>query len=166
MLKKILFAIGLSLSLTQYANAKPASASSVEKLIKITNTEAEFKKSIQLEEKATYELVNNVIAEQKDNLSPKQLKALNNVNKDMSELFTKFYTWEKIKPEIINVYTQVYSQDEVDAMIKFYEAPLGKSILSKSPLINEKNAEIMEKQMKEISPAFTKILSDAVNSVQ
>jgi hypothetical protein len=44
----------------------------------------------------------------------------------------------KIKPEIISLYTEFYTEEELDTFLSWYKSDVGKSILTKTPIITEK----------------------------
>jgi len=54
------------------------------------------------------------------------------------ELYCKFTTPESLMEYFIAVYTESYTEEELDAMIAFYSTPAGKSITRKSlPVVRE-----------------------------
>ena len=64
-------------------------------------------------------------------------------------------SWKALEPVIRKVYAQVFSKQEVAAMIAFYSSPEGASILKKSP-------QAMTLTMQEMQP----LMVDAVNKVK
>ncbi len=48
------------------------------------------------------------------------------------ELYCKFATPESLLEYFVPVYTEKYTEEELDAMIKFYSTPEGQSIVKKS----------------------------------
>jgi hypothetical protein len=45
---------------------------------------------------------------------------------------------EKMRPLFVQVYSEVYSDDEIDAMLAFYESATGRAMVKKQPLIMSK----------------------------
>jgi len=60
-------------------------------------------------------------------------------------LTLRHLSWEALEPVIRKVYAQVFSKQEVDAMIAFYSSPEGASILKKAP-------QAMALSMQEMQP--------------
>ncbi|HCE45666.1 MAG TPA: hypothetical protein DET40_19155 [Lentisphaeria bacterium] len=54
------------------------------------------------------------------------------VSPEDRELYCKFATSESLMEYFISVYTEGYTEQELDAMIAFYSTPEGKSIVRKS----------------------------------
>lgn len=58
------------------------------------------------------------------------------------KLFQKYATPESLMELFIPVYIEMYSDEELDAMIEFYSSPAGKSIISKSQDVINRLREI------------------------
>ena len=41
--------------------------------------------------------------------------------------------WDKLKPELVKIYTTNFTEPELKDLIAFYESPLGKKVLEKMP---------------------------------
>ncbi|MEM4247765.1 MAG: DUF2059 domain-containing protein [Candidatus Nanoarchaeia archaeon] len=58
------------------------------------------------------------------------------------KLFQKYATPESLMELFIPVYIEMYTDEELDAMIEFYSSPAGKSIISKSQDVINRLREI------------------------
>ena len=54
----------------------------------------------------------------------------------------KNLSFEKLKPEFIRIYTDAFSQQEIDDMIEFYQTPTGKKTIELMPDLMGQGAEI------------------------
>lgn len=61
---------------------------------------------------------------------------------------------EKMRPVIVQVYSEVYSDDEIDAMLAFYESAAGRAMVTKQPLI-------MSKVMAALMPEIQRLAKEA-----
>ena len=75
------------------------------------------------------------------------LKKSKTVNKDVN--------WDNLKSQFVNLYADIFSAEELDALIKFYESPTGGKLIDKQP-------EIQQKSMALISPQQTAAATSAV----
>lgn len=41
--------------------------------------------------------------------------------------------WNKLKPKMVDLYTQTFTEQELKDLVKFYESPLGKKVLREMP---------------------------------
>lgn len=75
------------------------------------------------------------------------------------------YSWEKIKPSYMKIYTETFSQDEIYGLIDFFSSPVGKSYLKKMPEADMKLmapfAEMMQDYYPKMKAAVIKTLDDA-----
>ena len=63
------------------------------------------------------------------------LKKSKTVNKDVN--------WDNLKSQFVNLYADIFSAEELDALIKFYESPTGGKLIDKQPEIQQKITEIL-----------------------
>lgn len=64
----------------------------------------------------------------------------------------------KIYEKMINVILSVYGEDEIDAMISFYQTPIGQSVLSKNEVLGRRMTLIGLDLGQDIDQALEKIL--------
>ena len=69
--------------------------------------------------------------------------------------------WEKLKPQFTRIYTETYTQEEVDGLIAFFNSPSGKAYLAKMPQLTQQVMQFMQSYMAEIMPKMQQIARDA-----
>jgi hypothetical protein len=52
--------------------------------------------------------------------------------------------WEKLRDQIADIYVQVFTEDELNELIRFYQSPVGQKLLEKTPEIMQKSVEIVQ----------------------
>ena len=62
-------------------------------------------------------------------------------------------SWPALEPIMARVYAQVFSKEEIEAMVAFYGSPTGASILRKSP-------QAMALSMQEMQPLMQQLMQD------
>ncbi|MEI8245260.1 MAG: DUF2059 domain-containing protein [Lentisphaerota bacterium] len=72
------------------------------------------------------------------------LKKSKTVNKDVN--------WGNLKDQFVNLYADIFSAEELDALIKFYESPTGRKLIEKQPEIQKKIAQLLRNQKTVLSP--------------
>jgi len=77
------------------------------------------------------------------------VQALNDPNfrryEDIYRTFLQEYvTWNRLKPQFVELYTQEFTEEDLDVMIAFYETPTGRKTVEKSPLMLIRVAEIAQ----------------------
>jgi len=72
------------------------------------------------------------------------LKKSKTVNKDVN--------WDNLKSQFVNLYADIFSAEELDALIKFYESPTGGKLIDKQPEIQQKITELLRNQKPVLPP--------------
>jgi len=75
-------------------------------------------------------------------------------------------SWEKMEPEYIKLFSEVYTEDELKAIVEFYKTPAGQSMLKKQPLLMQKSMVISQKQMQALMPEIQKMSQEFKDSIK
>ncbi len=63
----------------------------------------------------------------------------------MDKFFAKYMSYDVVKPLFVKSFSDVFTIEEVDALIKFYKTDTGKMLVKKQPvLVNKMNTMVME----------------------
>ena len=76
----------------------------------------------------------------------------------MIELITNTVNWDKIKPQMTDLYVSNFSENEINDMLAFYRSPTGKKFVEKMPVIMQKSMEIGQKQSRTMIPKLNRLL--------
>ncbi|MCW8157565.1 DUF2059 domain-containing protein [Stutzerimonas stutzeri] len=68
--------------------------------------------------------------------------------------------WDKLKPDLVALYTSQFSETELNQLIDFYQSPLGKKMLTKLPELNARSAQITQTKLEGAVPEVNKLLAD------
>lgn len=87
---------------------------------------------------------------------------------EFKDLLTSTIGWEFVEGEMFKIYEKLYTEDELDQMIKFYSSDLGKKILTTQEDINAMkmyfvNGKLQDHQQ-ELSNILTKVESMPFNN--
>jgi hypothetical protein len=58
----------------------------------------------------------------------------------------------KAKPAMVKVYTDSYTEEEIDGILAFYKSPAGKALLQKMPEVMQRMAPVMIQMMNDMQP--------------
>lgn len=139
-MKKLLFAVAftmvaqLSIAQTTVKPANSAAKQDAVKLLDLSGANAQY-------EVAINQIVKNVPAE-------KQAEFKKEVIASMSGLTDK----------IADIYVAEFTHDDIKAMIKYYESPVGKKAASKTGVLAEKAQEIGMEWAQTLQPIIMKYL--------
>jgi hypothetical protein len=71
-------------------------------------------------------------------------------------------SWEKMRPQYVKLYSDTFSDEEIDGLAAFYESPAGKAMLEKMPVLMAKSMSIAQDILKEIAPQIQQIVKDSL----
>jgi len=93
-------------------------------------------------------------------LKGKDLQNMEEFNRSMMELVSRELSWENLKVPFINIYAESFTTEELDAMIKFYESPIGKKLLDKQPELQQKAMQLVQSIMMRLMPEMEKMAKE------
>lgn len=68
--------------------------------------------------------------------------------------------WDKLKPDMVKLYTTTFSEAEMRELIAFYESPLGKKMLEKMPTLTSQSAQLTQGKLETAVPKVNQLLAD------
>lgn len=66
--------------------------------------------------------------------------------------------WERLQPSLVALYRQAFSDAELQAMVDFYESPVGRKMLRKLPDLNRRSAQLTQSRLENVAPEVTALL--------
>ncbi|MFI8740299.1 DUF2059 domain-containing protein [Stutzerimonas zhaodongensis] len=68
--------------------------------------------------------------------------------------------WEQVKPDLIKLYTETFTEQELSQLNDFYESALGKKMLTKLPELNARSAQVTQAKLQSAVPQVNKLLAE------
>jgi hypothetical protein len=127
------------------ASAAPPSPESVEKLLKVTDVE-KLTSSIQQQFDGMLKSAMTQAA-QGQPATPEEQEILDNFRKKSMAIFKDAISFDKIKGMYVQIYSESFTQDEINQLIAFYESPTGKMFVSKMPAVMQKSMGLVQQLM-------------------
>ena len=158
-----LFAVTVALlSFTTIARADDASKhAKARELLRLTYMEdrMEQKKAaaiLQMQSVAIQELVKLGHGKDKE-------KATSDLKQQLDAVVSSRYDWSKWEPAYEQVYVDVYTEQELDGIIAFYQSPVGQAFLSKTPQTTSEILDFANQQLDLMVPQIRQIIHDYVS---
>lgn len=146
------------------AFAQQASKESVKELLKITKSEQLID---QMSEQMNMMMSSSIEQmTQGQNLTTKQELAIINYSQELTKIMQQDLTWAKLEPDIIKIYAEEFTQEEINGMLEFYKTPVGQSTINKMPIIMQKSMQIGYKQMDTITPKIMQAVEKLQKKMQ
>ena len=150
-MKRVLTTIVLLFSLTTMARADEASRRvKVAQLIEVMHLSAMTDQMMALMKAQVSDMRKMFPSD--ETMTPEQEKLVQEFSEKSMDLAIKTMGWKALEPDIIDIYAKNFSDDEVDAMLKFYSSPVGQSVLSKMPQMTTAMMTVVQQKMVTLQP--------------
>ncbi|HEX5841832.1 MAG TPA: DUF2059 domain-containing protein [Pseudomonas sp.] len=73
--------------------------------------------------------------------------------------------WDKLKPDMVKLYTSNFSEQEMRDLIAFYESPLGKKVLEKMPTLTAQSAQLTQSKLEGAVPKVNQLLAEMTSKL-
>lgn len=68
--------------------------------------------------------------------------------------------WDKLKPDMVKLYTSNFNEQEMKDLIRFYESALGKKVLEKMPTLTAQSAQLTQGKLEAAVPKVNQLLAE------
>jgi hypothetical protein len=99
-------------------------------------------------------------------LNAKQQAIFDRFRKDVAAMMAEGLKWETLEPIMIRIYTETFTEKELNDMIGFYRSPSGQALIAKQPQVLQKSMELMQARMITLSPRIQAMEKDVLAQLQ
>jgi uncharacterized protein len=78
----------------------------------------------------------------------------------MTPIIQERMSYAKLKPEYVRIYSEVLTEDEVSASLRFYKSPEGQSLLKKMPQLMNRSMEVGQKAFADLMPDIQRVMEE------
>lgn len=149
-MKKIIITLAavLSFSSSVLADSLETKQQLVEQLIEVSDARYQYEMAI--------DMMKNQIQAQLGKDVPPQFH----------QVLDEMLSWDELMTPMLSVYAEVYSEEELRGLISFYESPVGKAFLIKSPLATQKSMTVMQEWMAKNMAKMKQIAEDSAKEAR
>jgi hypothetical protein len=144
-----LIVAGLVLSMAGAYGQDAARQAMAEELLNLMNVKESMEK--------TFAMMKQMIPAQIE----KTMQAMGQTNRppNMSQqtekimaLVAQEINWDKMKTDLITLYSETFTEDELKGVIAFYKSPAGQAFQKKLPMLMKRSMELNQKMMIQLMP--------------
>lgn len=160
-MKLNIFLISLLMAGTSFAQTiTPESRAAAEKLLAVLKMDENFDNSI----KQAVQMQSGML--DKMGLSEEEkAAATKNMKESMSGMLEKF-SWANTKGMFVDIYAEVFTGQELQGIIEFYESPAGQKFVEKQPQLMQVTMQKMQALMAEMMPEIQKEMTARIQSTR
>lgn len=74
--------------------------------------------------------------------------------------------WDKLKPDMVALYTRHFSEAEMRELIAFYDSPLGKKVVESMPQLTAQSAQLTQAKLQGAVPEVNQLLAEMGDKLQ
>jgi hypothetical protein len=78
----------------------------------------------------------------------------------MSLFFQKYMSWQSLEDDMMKIYMEEFTEDEIKELTAFYRTPLGQKAITKAPAMMAKGAEIGQQRVQQNIGELRKMIAD------
>ncbi len=79
-------------------------------------------------------------------------------------LIAEEMSWEKMKEDYVGVYADVFTAEEMEALLAFYKSPAGRAFVAKQPELMQRSMEVSQKASLRLMPKLMAIQFESIKS--
>jgi hypothetical protein len=141
------------------AFAAPPSPESLEKLLLVTGVEKNLAASRAYAEGMMRTMVDQQAS--RKGMNAEQLQKVEAMKEKVMDAMREEMTYEKTRPFLIRIYSESFTQEEIDGLIAFYESPAGRAFTAKMPVVMQKSMMLMQERMQPLMRRMEAAIKDA-----
>lgn len=70
----------------------------------------------------------------------------------LNDIMAEEFSWNKLKGQFVDVYVDVFTEEELKELVEFYKSPLGQKLIIKMPQLMQQSMVLAQKQMQTVIP--------------
>ena len=105
--------------------------------------------------------VGNQLKTQFPNATPQQLAQARDLESKLMDLLKSRLTWEKMRPEYVRIYSETYTDEEIDGLLAFFQSPAGQSYIRKLPALTRQIMAFSQAQLTDMMPDILRLTREA-----
>lgn len=133
------------------AAAEPAKSDTVARLLQVSGAAAMMDGAYAQMDAMQKQLIASM------NISADKKQAVQRFSERYAVLVQEELSWDKIKKPLIDIYSKVYTEDEVKTIIDFYESPVGQKVVQKNPELMQASMQLMQQMMMDLMPKIQEL---------
>lgn len=84
----------------------------------------------------------------------------------LEEFFNQYMSWESIKPDLVKIYMEAFTKEEVDALADFYRTDVGQKAAKLLPELSQKGMLIGQKRIQDNLPKLEQMVAAEIQRAQ
>lgn len=131
-------------------NAPSPKTAKIERMMELTNSQSNV-------DQMTAQILKMLPSAVPPNLSPEAKAKFEEIQRKSVDLIKRQMSWQRMRPQYAKLYEDLFTPEELDGMIAFYESPAGQSMLKKMPELVQRSMMLGQSAFNEIIPELQRL---------
>jgi uncharacterized protein len=155
---RILLALFLFAPLAAHADAPSSKQTKAEELLKLTHMDQLMSQMLgQMTERMKASADQQAASM---HMTPEQKTSYDDYQQKLDQLLASYLNWDKMKPVMVQAYSETYTDQELDGILNFYRSAAGQAMVAKSPELMTKTRTAMMQQIGALQPQVEQLTKD------
>jgi hypothetical protein len=141
---------GLTAPLFAQSPAPSTKAAKIERMMELTNSQASVDQMVA----QIFKMIPSTVP---PDASPEVKAKIEETHRRSIDLIKQQMNWQRMKPR----YAKLFTAEELDGMVAFYESPVGQSMLKKMPELVKRSMALGQNALNEIAPELKRLQKEA-----
>ena len=128
----------------------------IERLLALTNAEATINQ--------LFEQVKTMASQMPSAGTPEQRARALELQARILDLVKSRLSWDQMRPLYVKVYSETFSDEEIDGILAFYQSPAGRAMLEKMPTLLPKVMAAAQAQMGDLMPEIQRLVREGLQN--
>ncbi len=98
-------------------------------------------------------------------LNQAQRELIDQMSTEFVALFKEEMVWDKLEPDMLEVYRTSFTQAEVDGMLDFYRSNVGKAVIDKMPVVVQNSMKLTQGRLGALMPRIQSMQKDYMDRI-
>ena len=148
------------LTLSSLAHAADDRAAAAETLMNLFNVESSYETSMEQVMEMSLKMIDH-----QDLSAAEKIDAKKAVKASMEATLARF-EWKTMKSMFVEIYAEVFTLEEIEGLITFYETPLGRTFIAKQPELTAATMHKMQGVMRDLLPKIQTEVQEALEGAR
>jgi hypothetical protein len=151
-----------------FSTAHAATAESVERLLQVMKVQSQLETMMSrtlpaMQQSMRESMLASMRQAMGDRFDPERARRMfDNVQARVDPMLRELTSWERLRPDLVAIYSETFTQEEIDGLAAFYDTPLGRALVDKMPEVTQRSVQLMQRRLAPMMQRVLQISKEAV----
>lgn len=99
-------------------------------------------------------------------LNPQQQQLHAELSAKIQGMLKDELAWSRLEPQLVEVYRNTFNRGEIDAMLRFYDSPDGRSVVAKLPQAEQQMMQLTQEHVRSLIPRIVELQKETAQRIK